>query len=75
MLVHLRVELDELLQEFRHAGNILTPIIDCPKCGKEAHEVEPRISVCAMILALARFDVASKEQVNSLEKAWAQYLC
>jgi hypothetical protein len=69
MLIHLRVELDELLQEFRHAGNIQTPIINCPQCGKAAHAVEPRISVCAMILALARFYIASKEQVNGLEKA------
>lgn len=73
MLIHLRVALDELLQEIRHAGNIQTPIINRPKCGKAVHAVEPRVSVCAMILALARFDIASKEQVNGLEKAWAQY--
>ncbi len=71
-LIHLRVELDKLLQDIRHAGNIQTPIINCPKCGKAAHAVEPRVSVCAMILALARFDIASQEQVNGLEKAWAQ---
>ncbi len=73
MLFHLGVELDELLQEIRQAGNIQSPIINSPEWGKAAHAVEPRVSVCAEVKALARFDSPSKEQVNRMEKIWAQY--
>jgi hypothetical protein len=34
---------------------------------------EPLVSVRALILALARFEIASKDQTRALEKAWAQY--
>jgi hypothetical protein len=37
------------------------------------HAEEPRVSVRALILALARFEIASKDQTRALEKAWAQY--
>ena len=47
--------------------------ITCPKCGKTAHAAEPRVSVRAMILSLGRFEIAPKEQVKALEKAWAKY--
>lgn len=40
---------------------------------KAAHAVEPRVSVRAMIRAMDRFDIASKEQVNGLERAWVRY--
>ena len=41
--------------------------------GKTAHAAEPRVSVRAMILSLGRFEIAPKEQVKALEKAWAKY--
>jgi hypothetical protein len=37
------------------------------------HAAEPRVSVRALILALARFEIASKDQTRALEKAWKQY--
>jgi len=37
------------------------------------HAAEPRVSVGALILALARFEIASKDQTRAMEKAWAQY--
>ena len=72
-LIGLRDELDETLQRLRAGRNILTPIITCPKCGLTGHAVEPRVSVRAVILALARFEIASKDQTRAMEKAWAQY--
>jgi hypothetical protein len=39
----------------------------------DGHAAEPRVSVRALILALARFEIASKDQTRALEKAWAQY--
>jgi len=36
------------------------------------HAAEPRVSVRALILALARFEIASKDQTRALEKAWAR---
>jgi hypothetical protein len=37
------------------------------------HAPEPRVSVRALILALARFEIASKDQARALEKDWAAY--
>jgi len=34
---------------------------------------EPHVSVRALILAMARFGIASKDQTRALEKAWAEY--
>ncbi len=73
MLIDLRDKLDELLHQIRTIGHIQTPIITCRKCGRTGHAAEPRVSVLAMILALARFEIAPKEQVKALEKAWAKY--
>jgi len=37
------------------------------------HAAEPRVSVRALILALVRFEIASKDQTRALEKEWAAY--
>jgi hypothetical protein len=72
-LVGLRDELDETLHRIRAGRNIQTPIITCRRCGNVGHAAEPRVSVRALILALARFEIASKDQTRAMEKAWAQY--
>src|SRR5438445_11520276 len=72
-LIGLRDELDETLHRIRAARNIQTPIITCRRCGMTAHAAEPHVSVRALILALARFEIASKEQTRTLEKAWATH--
>ncbi len=72
-LIGLRDELDETLHRIRAGRNIQTPIITCRRCGMTGHAAEPRVSVRALILALARFEIASKDQTRAMEKAWAQY--
>jgi hypothetical protein len=72
-LIDLLDKLDEMLHQIRTVGHIQTPIITCPKCGKTGHAAEPRISERAMILALARFEIAPKDQARAQEKAWAKY--
>ena len=72
-LIGLRDELDETLHQIRVARNIQTPIITCRRCGMTGRAAEPRVSVRALILALARFEIASKDHTSALEKAWAQY--
>jgi hypothetical protein len=72
-LVGLRDELDEMLRRIRTTRNIQTPIIACRRCGTTTRAAEPRVSVRAMILAMARFGIASKDETRALEKAWAQY--
>jgi len=72
-LIGLRDELDETLHRIRAGRNIQTPIITCRRCGMTGHAAEPRVSVRALILALARFEIASKDQTRALERAWAQY--
>jgi len=73
MLIDLRDKLDDILYEIRRCKNIQTPIFTCRECGYTAQAPEPRVSVRAMILALARFGIAPKEQVRTLEKEWAKY--
>jgi hypothetical protein len=72
-LIGLRDELDGMLHLIRAGRNIQTPIITCRKCGMTGHAAEPRVSVRALILALARFEVASRDQTRALEKEWAAY--
>ena len=66
-------ELDGALQRIRAGRNIQTPIITCSKCGITRPAAEPHVSVRALILALARFEIASKDQTRALEKEWAAY--
>ena len=73
VLIGLRDELDGMLQRIRTGRNIQTPIITCSRCGTTGRAAEPHVSVRALILALARFGIASKDQTRALEKAWAEY--
>src|SRR5882724_1238663 len=61
-LISLRDELDGMLQRIRTGRNIQTPIITCRKCGSTGRAAEPHVSVRALILALGRFGIASKDQ-------------
>jgi hypothetical protein len=72
-LISLRDELDGMLQRIRTGRNIQTPIVTCRRCGTTGPAAEPHVSVRALILAVARFGIASKDQTHSLEKAWAEY--
>jgi hypothetical protein len=72
-LISLRDELDGMLQRIRTGRNIQTPIITCRRCGTTGRAAEPHVSVRALILALSRFGIASKDQARALEKAWAEY--
>jgi hypothetical protein len=72
-LIGLRDELDEMLHRIRVGRKIGTPTITCSKCGLTGLAAEPHVSVRALILALARFEIASKDQTRALEKEWAAY--
>src|ERR1700674_2795411 len=72
-LISLRDELDEMLHRIRVGRNIQTPIITCRRCGVTGPAAEPHVSVRALILALARFEIVPKDATRALEKAWAAY--
>src|SRR5258707_14083111 len=72
-LISSRDELDGMLQRIRTGRNIQTPIVTCRRCGTTGPAAEPHVSVRALILALGRFGIASKDQTRALEKAWAEY--
>jgi hypothetical protein len=72
-LISVRDELDGMLQRIRTGRNIQTPIITCRRCGTTGRAAEPHVNVRALILALSRFGIASKDQTTALEKAWAEY--
>ena len=72
-LISLRDELDGMLQLVRATRNIQTPTITCRRCGMTAPGAVPHVSVRALILALARFEIASKDQTRVLEKEWNAY--
>jgi len=64
-LIALRDELDGTLHRIRTGRNIKTPIITCCRCGRTGPAAEPHVSVRALILALARFEIASKDQTRA----------
>jgi hypothetical protein len=72
-LVRLRDELDDMLGRIRSTRHIANPIFKCATCGHIGRSADPHVSVRATILAVARFDVAAREPVRALEKAWATY--
>lgn len=72
-LVELRDQLDAMLQSIRSERGILPPMMNCPKCGSTGRAAPPRVSVRAMILSLARFGIASVEEVQALGKSWNRY--
>jgi hypothetical protein len=70
-IIKLRDDLDAMLHRIRSERNIRTPIIRCPSCGHVGPAMEPDVSVRAAIIALARFGIASAEEVRAIEKRWA----
>jgi hypothetical protein len=72
-LIELRDTLEIMLRGIRSDGFIRPPIFTCPVCGSAGPAAEPRISVRAIILSLARFRISSGEQAKTLERAWAAY--
>jgi len=72
-LISLRDELDEMLQCIRTSRDIRTPIITCRQCGMTAPAAPPHVSVRALILALGRFEITSKDRARVLEKEWVAY--
>jgi hypothetical protein len=70
-LIQLRDRLDATLQRIRSKRKIRTPRFRCRNCGQLSHAEPPKVSVRAMILSLRRFGLASADEVQALEKAWA----
>ena len=70
-LISLRNELDEMLQCIRTSRNIRTPLITRRKCGMTARAALPQVGVRTLILALGRFEIATKDKAHVLEKEWA----
>ncbi len=72
-LIALCARLDDTLQRIRTTRNILPPMMWCPHCQRRHRSGPPKVSVRAMILSLGRFQIASPEQMNALEKRWKKF--
>jgi hypothetical protein len=72
-MVELRNKLNVMLQEIRAERQARVPIFRCPKCGQAGEGTVPHVSVRAMILAVARFGIATPDEVRNIEKAWNAY--
>lgn len=72
-LVELRNDLDATLQRVRSEGDIKSPVIRCRQCRYFGPGPEPHVSVRAMILSTARFNIAPNEETYALEKGWSAY--
>ncbi|HYY72965.1 MAG TPA: hypothetical protein VE778_05175 [Candidatus Bathyarchaeia archaeon] len=72
-LIELCDRQDMMLQAIRSDKKILSPIMKCSKCGWEGRMAPPKVSVRALILALARFGIAQPEEAKKLEKEWSLY--
>jgi hypothetical protein len=72
-MVHLRDELDAMLQRIRSERHIRPPVLRCGRCGHVGEGAATHVSVRAMILSLIRFGVAAAEPTYAVEKRWAAY--
>jgi hypothetical protein len=72
-LIELRDRQDAMLQAIRSERKILSPIMKCSKCHWEGRMAPPRVSVRALIFALARFGITQPAEVKKLEKEWSLY--
>lgn len=72
-LIELCDSLDSMLRDIRFTRKIRSPIFKCPACGHIGPGGEPRVSVRAMILSLARFKIAEAQHTKVLERQWAVY--
>jgi hypothetical protein len=72
-LIELRGQLDAMLQSIRAERGILPALVYCRQCNTRHRAAPPRVSVRALILALARFGLASLDESRALEKSWKRY--
>jgi hypothetical protein len=72
-MVALRDQLQEDLERFRAQRGIVPAVIHCRHCGTTAPAAPPVISVRAMLLAVGRFEIDTREVVRQRERAWATY--
>ncbi len=72
-LIELRDRQNAMLQAIRSERKILSPIMKCSKCHWEGRTAPPKVSVRALILALARFGIAQSEEAKKIEKEWSLY--
>src|SRR3989338_4396648 len=72
-IIALRDRLDAMLQQIRLSRGIRPPAMWCPVCNERTQQVEPTVSVRAVIFALGRFGIVSQVEFKLLEKRWAKY--
>jgi hypothetical protein len=74
-LIALRDRLDAMLQHIRTSRHIepANANLPCPCCGAPMTQGSPGVSVRAIILALARFGLASEAEVKALERGWKKH--
>ena len=72
-LIRLRDRLQAELEALRNRRGIEPPVIRCRCCGAVGPAKQPTISVRALLLAVGRFGIDSKDVVQRLERAWARH--
>ena len=72
-IVALRGQLQAYLERYRAQRGIVPAEFRCPHCGTTAPGAPPVISVRALLLAVGRFEIDTREVVRRLERAWAAY--
>ena len=72
-IVALRGELQTQLEDYRAQRGIVPALCHCPHCGTTAPGAPPVISVRALLLAVGRFGIDSRDVVRARERAWAAY--
>jgi len=58
---------------FEPAGTSGHQLLLAACVGRQHQQRRPHVSVRALILALGRFEIASKDKARVLEKEWAAY--
>jgi hypothetical protein len=72
-IISLRERVQHELEALRSARGIKPPMMRCPRCGVTGPQASPRISVRAMLLALARFEIEPEDLIRRRERSWARH--
>jgi hypothetical protein len=72
-VIELRDRLQQKLEQLIRDRGIQPATVRCSECGYVGPGPATRISVRAMLLALSRFEIESKDTVRELEKSWARH--
>ena len=66
-------ELDNKLNQIRKDGNMVPPMMWCPKCKKRERSIFTGVSITSMYYTLKGMEIISEDELKELIKNWKAY--